>query len=76
MFLKFNQLECYVIIKPYNLTKYFIIFGFKKFDYLVENNSITELSTKSWGDAGMYFVQITNSNNTTSITKKVMVERK
>ena len=38
--------------------------------------STTELSTKNWGAAGVYFVQITNSNNTTSITKKVMVERK
>ena len=39
-------------------------------------NSTTELSTKNWGAKGMYFVQITNQNNTTSITKKVMVERK
>jgi len=39
-------------------------------------NTTTELSTKNWGAAGVYFVQITNQNNTTSITKKVMVERK
>ena len=39
-------------------------------------NSTTELSTKNWGAAGVYFVQITNQNNTTSITKKVMVNRK
>jgi hypothetical protein len=39
-------------------------------------NTTAELSTKNWGAAGMYFVQITNSNNTTSITKKVIVERK
>jgi hypothetical protein len=39
-------------------------------------NSTTELSTKNWGAAGVYFVQITNQNNTKSITKKVMVERK
>jgi len=41
----------------------------------IQNNT-TELSTKNWGAAGVYFVQITNQNNTTSITKKVMVERK
>jgi hypothetical protein len=39
-------------------------------------NTTTELSTKNWGAAGVYFVQITNQNNTTSITKKVIVERK
>jgi hypothetical protein len=38
-------------------------------------NTTTELSTKNWGAAGVYFVQITNSNNTTSVTKKVMVNR-
>jgi hypothetical protein len=39
-------------------------------------NSTTELSTKNWGAAGVYFVQITNQNKTTSVTKKVIVERK
>jgi hypothetical protein len=39
-------------------------------------NTTTELSTKNWGAAGVYFVQITNSNNTTSVTKKVMVNIK
>jgi hypothetical protein len=39
-------------------------------------NRTTELSTKNWGAAGVYFVQITNQNNTTSITKKVIVKRK
>ena len=39
-------------------------------------NSTTELSTKNWGAEGVYFIKITNQNNTTSITKKVIVERK
>jgi hypothetical protein len=39
-------------------------------------NSTTELSTKNWGAAGIYFMQITNVNNTISVTKKVIVERK
>ena len=39
-------------------------------------NTTTELSTKNWGAAGLYFVQIINQNNTTSVTKKVMVNRK
>jgi hypothetical protein len=39
-------------------------------------NTTTELSTKNWGASGVYFVQITNQNNTMSITKKVIVNRK
>ncbi len=39
-------------------------------------NTTTELTTKNWGAAGVYFVQIINQNNTTSITKKVIVKRK
>ena len=39
-------------------------------------NPTTELSTKNWGASGVYFVQITNQNNTMSITKKVIVNRK
>ena len=39
-------------------------------------NTTTALSTKNWGAAGVYFVQISNQYNTTSVTKKVMVNRK
>ncbi|WP_264520932.1 T9SS type A sorting domain-containing protein [Flavobacterium sp. N1994] len=39
-------------------------------------NPTTDLSTKNWGATGIYFVQITNSNNTIIMTKKVIVNRK
>jgi hypothetical protein len=39
-------------------------------------NTTTDLSTKNWGAAGVYFVQITNSDNTVVMTKKVIVNRK
>jgi len=39
-------------------------------------NTTTELSTKNWGAAGVYFVEVTNTNNTVLMTKKVIVNRK
>jgi hypothetical protein len=39
-------------------------------------NSNMQISTRNWGAAGMYFVQITNSTNTVLTTKKVLLVRK
>jgi len=39
-------------------------------------NTTTELSTKNWGTAGVYFVEVTKSDNTVLMTKKVIVNRK
>jgi hypothetical protein len=50
--------------------------AFKNLIISLKKNITTELSTKNWGAAGVYFVKITNSNNITSITKKVIVNRK
>ncbi len=38
--------------------------------------TVDELYIENWGAAGIYFVQITNQNNTTSITKKMMINIK
>jgi hypothetical protein len=35
-----------------------------------------EISTRNWGASGVYFVEITNENNTVLMTKKVIVVRK
>ena len=40
------------------------------------HNTTTELSTKNWGASGVYFVEVTNNDNTVLMTKKVMVNRK
>ncbi|CAN1544661.1 Secretion system C-terminal sorting domain [Flavobacteriaceae bacterium] len=39
-------------------------------------NSNTQISTRNWGASGVYFVQITNSNNTVLTSKKVLLVRK
>jgi hypothetical protein len=39
-------------------------------------NVSTEISTRNWGASGVYFVEITNSDNTVLMTKKVIVVRK
>ena len=36
----------------------------------------TEISTRNWGASGVYFVEVTNSDNTVLMTKKVIVVRK
>lgn len=41
----------------------------------IQNTSM-EISTRNWGASGVYFVEITNENNTILMTKKVIVVRK
>ena len=48
----------------------------QKIEETAIQNTTTELSTKNWGTAGVYFVEVTNTNNTVLITKKVIVNRK
>jgi hypothetical protein len=35
-----------------------------------------EISTRNWGASGVYFVEVTNSDNSVLMTKKVIVVRK
>jgi len=39
-------------------------------------NTTREISTKNWGASGVYFVEISNSDDTVLMTKKVIVVRK
>ncbi|CAN1512872.1 Secretion system C-terminal sorting domain [Flavobacteriaceae bacterium] len=39
-------------------------------------NASLEISTRNWGASGVYFVEVTNSDNSVLMTKKVIVVRK
>ncbi len=55
--------------------KVFNILG-KKIEETLIQSATTELSTKNWGTAGVYFVEVTDTENTVLMTKKVIVNRK
>ena len=55
--------------------KVFNILG-QTVDELYIENATMEISTKNWGAADVYFMQLSNENNTVLMTEKVIVNRK
>ena len=39
-------------------------------------SSTTEVFTRDWGPSGVYFVEVSNTDNAVLMTKKIIVQRK